>query len=341
MKYFIYSIAVIVISINCLQCYSFASSRESSGLERISFRKSNHTFFFNIDRSSFSAKNYFVDEKYDSSKKYSNTVNKHQVILNKNRLHPVRLSLIGGGMFTAWLGLHIYYSHTWWKNRVHYFKFAEDPFYARNVDKMSHVYTANLIAEGTGVLYEWSGVNPMSAILYGSLTAMAYETYIEIYDGLSPIWGFDWGDVASNFVGALYPVAQRYVPFLNNINFKWSFNPNWVLRKVQNQFDLLDDYTSMIFWISVNPKGLLPEKIAEHYPGFLAFALGVSLKGASHQGSTLNAYREWYLSFDVDITRLPGKSEFMKKLKKILNFYHLPMPTVKFQPTGVWYGIHF
>jgi hypothetical protein len=317
-----------------------ASDKGRNVLEEISFVKHEGTFFYNIDHTSSRALNYIIKSKYDSTIKKP-IIAKNQEIINKNKIHPVRLSLVVGGMFTAWLGMHIYYSQTWWKDRVHYFKYAEDTYYARNVDKMSHVYTANLITEGSAALYEWSGIKPMPAVAFGSMTAVAYETYIEMYDGISPIWGFDWGDMAANFIGALYPIAQRYVPVLNNINVKWSFDPKWIQRKVQNQFDLLDDYTSMIFWVSINPKGFLPEKLSEYYPGFLAFALGVSIKGASHLGSSANAYSELYLAFDVDITRLPGKSEFMKKFKKLLNFYHLPMPTVRIHPTGVWYGIHY
>lgn len=340
MKYLTSILIIISFLTNSSICNASSRSGESNELERISFRNTNHTLFFNINHNSFEILHNIIERKYDSTGK-NPVVVKKQEIQSKDKLHLVRLSLIGGGIFIAWLSMHIYYSNTWWKDRVHYFKFAEDPYYARNVDKMSHVYTTNLITEGSAALYEWAGIKPMPAVVFGSITAMAYETYIEINDGLSPIWGFDWGDMAGNFVGALYPIAQRYVPVLNNINVKWSFDPKWIQRKVQNQFDLLDDYTSMIFWVSVNPKGLLPEKMSEYYPGFLAIALGVSLKGASHLGASGNAYREWYLAFDVDITRLPGKSEFMKKFKKLLNFYHLPMPTVKFQPTGVWYGIHF
>ena len=256
-------------------------------------------------------------------------------------LHPWRLALLGSGMAIGWLGLHIYYTHTWWKDRAHYFKFAEDPWYARNVDKVSHVYTAAVITEGTGILFEWTGIKPMNALIYGAITATVYETYIEMFDGISPIWGFDWADVAANTIGAIYPIAQKLAPVLNNFNLKWSFKPAWIINKTKNSPDLLNDYTSMTFWLSVSPKGLLPRKIAEYFPGFLAIALGVSLKNASHETSTLNEYRELFIALDYDITKLPGDTDFLKKLKKILNYYHFPSPAVRVSPSGVWYGIYF
>lgn len=260
---------------------------------------------------------------------------------SKTKLHPVRLGIVLGGMFTGWLGMHVYYSQTWWKNRVHYFKFAEDPFYGRDVDKLSHVYTANLITVGSASLFEWTGLNPALSLALGSTTAIAYETYIEINDGLSPDWGFDWGDMAGNLIGSLYPVAQRYVPALRTINFKWSFKPSWLQKKLRNYPDLLDDYTSMKFWITFNPYDLMPKKWQKYYPSFLGYGVGVTIQNASHITGATNAFREWYVAFDIDVTKLPGNTDFLKKLKAILNFYHIPTPGIKLSPGKVWYGLLF
>jgi hypothetical protein len=136
---------------------------------------------------------------------------------------------------------------------------------------------------------------------------------------------------------------QRLAPALQDINFKWSFKPKWLKGKIQNTDDLLDDYTNMTFWLSVNPEIVLPKSFTDkkYYPNFLAIALGWSIKNASHKTGSANAESEWFLAFDIDIRKLPGKSDFMVKLKKILNFYHIPMPTVRFSPSGIWYGLYF
>jgi hypothetical protein len=270
------------------------------------------------------------------NKKTQNQKNKKEY-----KIIPWRMALlgtIGAGVFTA---MHIYYKDTWWKDQRRFFKFAEDGYYARNVDKVSHIYTANVFTELTAVAYEWAGISPGKSLLYGAITSMAYETYIEINDGFAPIWGFDWVDMGANFFGVLYPFLQREIPVLKNFTFKWSFKPEWVKRKVSNSNDLLDDYTNMTFWLGVSPEGLLPKKAAKYYPGFLGFAIGLSLKNASHATGTTDAYREWFISLDYDITKLPGKSDFLKKLKKILNFYHFPAPAVRVSPSGVWYGLYF
>ncbi len=250
------------------------------------------------------------------------------------------LGAVGAGVFT---GMHIYYSNTWWKDQVTYFKYAEDGYYARNIDKASHVFTANFFTVASATAYEWAGVNPNKALLYGAFTSIAYETYIEINDGFAPIWGFDWGDMGANIAGALYPFLQKLYSPLEHINFKWSFRPEWIKKKATEDADLLDDYTNMTFWLSVNPMIVLPETVtkAKFYPNFLALALGMSIKNASHTKGNQNAEVEWFLSLDWDVTKLPGKSDFMQKLKKILNFYHFPAPAVRVSPSGIWYGLYF
>lgn len=261
----------------------------------------------------------------------------------KNKVNGVKLAVLGGvgaGVFTA---MHIYYANTWWKDSKQYFKFAQDGFYARDMDKASHIYTANVFTEGIAMAFEWTGINPKSALLYGAITSMAYETYIEINDGFAPNWGFDWVDMGANLFGASYPFLQRAVPLFEDINFKWSFNPEWISKKIDKSDDLLDDYTNMTFWLSVNPEIVLPKSLtkAKFYPNFLAIALGMSVKNASHTAGSQKAYAEWYLALDIDVRKLPGKSDFLVKLKKLLNFYHFPTPAVRFSPTGIWYGLYF
>ena len=122
--------------------------------------------------------------------------------IKQYKADPIKLTIlgvVGAGVFT---GFHIYYSNTWWKDQRDDFKYAADGYYARNMDKASHIYTANIFTVATSAAYEWAGIAPGKALLYGALTSFAYETYIEINDGFAPNWGFDWGDVGANVFGA-------------------------------------------------------------------------------------------------------------------------------------------
>ena len=293
-------------------------------------------------------KNKFFD-KISTAQLLSSPFDTNKPALKKNKsgaskkykIVPWRLTLVGTGLAGTWAAMHIYYKNTWWKDQRRFFKFAQDGYYARDIDKISHIYTSDAFTEITAIAYEWSGIPPKQALLFGAITTMAYETYIEVNDGFAPIWGFDWEDMGANLFGVLYPFLQREIPVLRNFNFKWSFRPEWISKKSEKIDDLLDDYTNMTFWLSVTPEGLLPKNMAKYYPGFLALALGLSIKNASHVSGSGSAYHEWLLSFDYDITKFPGKSDFLKKLKKILNFYHFPAPAVRISPSGIWYGLYF
>jgi hypothetical protein len=293
-----------------------------------------------LNNSSTSYKHKLISETFPDTGKQKLNI-KSPVNKKTYKVNPLRLTLVGVTMAGIWTGMHIYYSNTWWKDQRKYFKFAQDGYYARNIDKVSHIYTANAFTVTTATAFEWAGISPRNSLIYGAITTTAYETYIEINDGFAPIWGFDWVDMGANIFGAVYPFLQKEAPVLQNFNFKWSFKPDWIKKKSQNTDDLLDDYTNMTFWLSVSPEGLLPKNLAKYYPGFLAFAIGLSIKNASHTAGSKEAYHEWFLSFDYDLNNFPGNTDFLKKLKKILNFYHFPAPAVRISPSGIWYGLYF
>lgn len=334
-------IALIAVSAFCIvnllhaEDISAVGNTFSFGSVKLKLKDKRETGYYDLNKE-IPGKNSPLFERSN----YSGTPKK----IKQYKADPLKLTIlgvVGAGVFT---GFHIYYSNTWWKDKRDYFKYAADGYYARNMDKASHVYTANVFTVATSVAYEWAGIAPGKALLYGALTSIAYETYIEINDGFAPNWGFDWGDMGANVFGAVYPFLQEEIKPLKHVNFKWSFKPSWIKSKTSStQDDLLDDYTNMTFWLSVNPMMVLPGSVtkAKFYPNFLALAVGMSIKDASHVSGSGKAQVEWYLSFDWDVNRLPGNSDFMKKLKKILNFYHFPAPAVKISPEGVWYGLYF
>jgi hypothetical protein len=324
-------------------CSAFTEDKDQfSSVIHLRLKEKNRSSLLSIntEKKSYQPVGYFnLNSPADSNKKSRKLNTKKQY--KPDALKLTILGAAGLGVFTA---MHIYYQNTWWKDQVTYFKFAEDGYYARNMDKASHFFTANCFTVVTGIAYEWAGIHPDKALLYGAITSMAYETYIEVNDGFAPNWGFDWVDMGANFAGALYPFLQKAVPIFENVNVKWSFQPGWIKKKTSSDpDDLLDDYTNMTFWLSVNPMMVLPKSFTngKYYPNFLAFALGMNIKDASHVTGSTNAETQWYISIDWDITKLPGKSDFMVKLKKILNFYHFPAPAVRISPSGVWYGLYF
>jgi hypothetical protein len=53
-------------------------------------------------------------------------------------------------------------------------------------------------------------------------------------------------------------------------------------------------------------------------------------------------YRQYYFSLDVDLTRIPTRSKFLRGVFNVLSFIKIPMPTVEFSEKGTkFYPLYF
>jgi len=260
---------------------------------------------------------------------------------SQDNINYGRLAILGGGLLTAGVAHQLYVQNAWWKDYRGPFHFREDLHYARNVDKIGHVYAGMVTSFLGGKAMEWSGFRPEKAVWYGAAIGTAFELYVEVQDGFSTLWGFDRVDAAADIAGAFLPVAKYYVPFLNNIDLKFSYLPSDAEPRrgaFQNQKRLVvDDYEGQRFWLSFKVENILPNPFKSVWPDFLGIALGVGVQDLEHSGGQL----QWYVALDYDLTKLPGDSGFLKAVKEGLNFIHLPSPAIRISPSVILYGLYF
>lgn len=254
---------------------------------------------------------------------------------------PVKLAVVGGALGGTIVAIHLYQQNAWWKDHRTSFHVREDLTYAGNVDKLGHFYAATALTFGFGKSLSWAGFSEPSSIVWGAVGSTLFETYIEIEDGFSQYWGFDRVDLAADLLGAWYPYLQYHVPVLKNIQFRFSYLPKDAgnVSAIPGQTKtIFDDYEGQTIWLTVTPKGLLPESWREWWPGFLGLALGVSVR----DNATPDRHLVWYLAPDLDMRQIiPQNTEFLKGLAEALNFFHFPMPAVRIAPGVVWYGLYF
>lgn len=260
----------------------------------------------------------------------------------QDSVNYARLAILGGGLLTVGVVHQLYVQNAWWKNYRGPFHFREDLHYARNVDKVGHFYAGMLTSYLGDRAMEWSGFRPEKAVWYGALIGTAFELYVEVQDGFSTLWGFDRVDFAADVAGAAFPVAKYYIPFLENVDMKFSYLPSNAepprSGPFQNQKRLVvDDYEGQRFWLSLKVGNLLPNPVKSVWPDFLEIALGLGVRDLEHSGGQL----EWYVALDYDLTKLPGDSGFLKALKEGLNFIHLPSPAIRISPSVILYGLYF
>jgi hypothetical protein len=265
-------------------------------------------------------------------------------------LHPGRLTAVlsvEGVLYFASLG-GLYFA--WYKNypqsSFHLFNDNNEWMY---MDKIGHATTAYYISMIGYNSYRWSGLSSQKATVYGSLLSMAYLFNIEILDGFSSQWGFSLGDFSANTAGCLLFMGQQLGWKEQRFVLKYSFHQT---KYAQYRPDLLGDnliqnmvkdYNGQTYWLSGNIASFLPK--TTRFPKWINIAFGYGpegMLGATSNPDSLNhqtlphydRYGQFYLSMDVDLTRIPTRSKTLKALFTIFSFIKIPFPAIEYNTLG-------
>jgi hypothetical protein len=249
--------------------------------------------------------------------------------------------LYGMGALTIGTGLtiHFYQKNAWWADQSRVFRIQDDWDYALWIDKIGHFYGTILISHAMSASLEACNLPAEDCVVYGSLGAFLFQAYIEYEDGFGLDWGFSPGDFMSDFLGAMYPVAQYYIPYLNNFQFRVSYYPKHLSGAnpiTGHKHIIVDDYEGQKFWLSFKMKNLLPKDVAKYWPGFLQLSLGMGVRDLDGSGGGIS---DFYLAFDIDADYLPISGSFGQFIKNTLNLWHFPMPGIRINNKTVFFAI--
>jgi len=252
---------------------------------------------------------------------------------------PLRVGIVAGATVGGFVVGHGILNDLWWKGeRVPFhINTAQDYSYALNADKYGHATFAFMASTVYGDLMRWCGLDSTSAAWWGFGVAMTYQTYIEVRDGYSRDYGFSWGDIGANTLGAALPVAKHYVPALRAFDLQISFWPSDAFR--QGAYNaIIDDYTSTTHWLAMNVHDLAPRSVQHYLPPWLGVAIGHSVRNLDGRGGGEHVV---VLSFDWQLHRIPNLPSWLRDIARVLHLYHLPAPAVQILPNVVWYGLRF
>ncbi|HRI47012.1 MAG TPA: DUF2279 domain-containing protein [Ignavibacteriaceae bacterium] len=258
--------------------------------------------------------------------------------LQKEINYPILIGL-GTGIIGSGVAVHLYQANAWWKSRRTKFHFQNDWDYSLWIDKVGHTYGTMIIGHGIASGLEAANLDTERSIIYGSLTAFAYQIYVEIEDGFGPEWGFSPGDALFDFIGGVYPIAQYYYPYLKNFQLKFSYYPRQLNEKgliAGQKHIIIDDYEGQKFWLAVRMKEVLPKDISKYWPGFLNLALGMGVTGLDGTG---NGQRNFYLALDFDTEWIPLFGPYWQFVKNTFNYFHFPMPGIRLTNNVVFLGL--
>lgn len=267
-----------------------------------------------------------------------------------------RIWLVTGAQAGLWVGSFIALNQLWYADYPRTsFHFFNDNREWNQMDKLGHVFSTFQISNISSKMWMWAGVSHKKSVLYGAIAGIAYQSIIEIQDGYSAEWGFSTADMGSNFLGAAMFVAQELTWEEKRIRLKLSFTNHNYPKDVTNRYEqlfgtsfverYLKDYNSQTYWMSVNPRSFFKNS---KFPKWLNIATGYSSdlllggrenrwtdkQGVFFDRTDIPRTRRFYLSPDVDFTRIPTKSKFLKTIFLLMGGIKIPAPTLELNSKG-------
>ncbi len=218
------------------------------------------------------------------------------------------------------------------------FHFYNDNSEWLQMDKVGHFYSSYNISRLMYTSYRWAGLDEKRSILYGSLISYVYMLNLEILDGFSAGWGFSWGDLTANTAGCLLFAGQQLLWKEQRFSIKYSYYPSQYTsynpELLGSNFlqKLVKDYNGMSFWLSGNISSFLPKR--SKFPKWINVAVGYGVEGVGVDNTDFTRYRQFFLSLDVDFTRIPTRSKTLKAIFTVLNMFKVPFPTLEYNTQG-------
>ena len=255
----------------------------------------------------------------------------------------------------GFIGLH----YLWYKKFPHSrFHFFNDSKEWLNMDKAGHATTSYNLSAVQFNMMSYAGINNNRATWIGGLTALGFQTIIEIFDGFSQKWGFSKTDMLANMVGTSLFMTQQFAYKEQRIQMKFSFHHS--IYAQYNPAELgnnkwqrwLKDYNGQTYWISVNPSSFMNKNTS--FPTWLNAAFGYGadgMTGGSKNASEINGkllpgfkrQRKYYFSFDANLKKIDGKHLNTKALLALPEIFKIPFPAVEIikKSTVKFYPVYF
>ena len=266
---------------------------------------------------------------------------------NKNRVLIV--SATSAAVYVTSL---IALNETWYKD------YPKSSFHTFNdagewlqMDKVGHGWSAYNLSRLSSASWKWAGISENKSVILGTITGFSYLTVIEILDGHSANWGWSWADMAANAAGSSLFAAQQLGWKEQKIQFKFSAHRKTYEPDLEMRADelfgsslperILKDYNGQTLWWSFNINSFLHKKFI---PPWLNISVGYGAEGMfggyeniaydedgneTFNRTDIKRYRQWFLSPDIDLTKINTRSKFLRTILAGLNAIKIPAPSLE------------
>ncbi len=245
-------------------------------------------------------------------------------------------------------------------NEIWYADFERSKFHTINdnnewlqLDKVGHAFTAYQMGKHGANLLHWSGVSKKDQLIYGATLGFGFLTAVEVLDGYSSEWGFSWGDIASNAFGTGLYVSQELLWNEQRIDLKFGFHHTKYARQSPDKLgtsfleQILKDYNGQTYWLSFNLHSFFKDS---KIPKWLNLAIGYGGEGMLSGSNVIDnqvliknsPMRQYYLSFDINLTKIKTKSALLRSIFDTINMIKMPLPTLQISKNkGVFHLFYY
>lgn len=272
----------------------------------------------------------FSQSKLDTFLKPSDT-------LNVSRRNGVVITEASLGTLTL-LGLNQLWYADYERSKFHTINDADEWL---QMDKFGHVFSAYQLGKIGADVLRWSGVRKKDQLIYGATLGFTFLTAVEVLDGYSAEWGFSWSDMAANAAGTGLYIGQELLWNEQRILLKYSFHQTKYASQRPDKLgdgfleEVLKDYNGQTYWLSANINSFFK---SSQLPKWLNVAFGYGGEGMLTGKNEIvdnffisqNRQRQFYLSLDVDLSKIKTNSRLLQSLFDVFNTIKVPFPALEF-----------
>lgn len=266
-------------------------------------------------------------------------------------LKTKRLVFVAIGNAAFYTGSFIALNQAWYadypKTKFHFFN--DNPEW-NQMDKAGHLWSTFHVSRASAGMWRWTGLGYNQSAILGGVSGMVYQSIIEIQDAYSAKWGFSWGDVGANVLGSSLFVLQDIAWTDQRIQIKLGYWPYKYPEPLKQRRDelfgnttmerILKDYNSQTYWISSNLSSFFS---GASIPKWLNVSVGYSAEGmyggrtnkwkdkegTDYDYTSVKRIRKFYLSPDIDLTKIRVKSKLLRSVFFVLNTIKIPAPALE------------
>lgn len=216
------------------------------------------------------------------------------------------------------------------------------------MDKFGHIMTSYYVGKIGMELLDWAGESKKNQLIYGATLGFTFLSTVEVFDGFSKEWGFSFGDILANASGTGLLVGQELLWNEQRIQLKYSFHQTKFAKQNPSLLgenfieNTLKDYNGQTYWLSTN---IWSFNKKSKFPKWLNLAVGYGAENmiTGNVTSNDNRFRQFYLSLDLDLTKIKTESKFLKTVFSAINFIKIPAPAISYsnEEKFEFYALYF